>query len=631
MKFDRIVKKQTKTLTLVVVILLVLSLGISYAFYMKTSSNKTDQVVTSGTLEINYGSTNGYISNNSYPDILPMSDSEGLLQTGYTFTVKNNGNLPVAYQVYLYVNEAGYNQDSPEGTLLTDLSKLKYNLTTNSAQNTSSYRITDLASKEESGITKYKLKEEQVINSNQTNTHVLRLWLGEDIDSSLVGKYIYLKIEVQSYVNGQQQELAGDYHESILNGADPVLTSELVPVTIENDGTVKKADLDTNWYSYENKEWANAVILASGNEDNYKPGDTIEENKIESYFVWIPKYKYKLFHTTQADGYTTGQPETLGSDAKEIEIEFGLTNTTDSETECVTPMTSGGSGNCADGKFMTHPAFISMNTNGLWVAKFETTGTTSGITVKPNTTSLRNQTVKTFFELSYNYKQVNNAHNEELDPHMMKNTEWGAVSYLYHSKYGRCTNGVCEDIRINNNSSYLTGYAAVDGTDQSSYPGTYGTDASKTLTYNTSTGYKASTTGNITGVYDMSGGAHEYMASYRANTFGGSTFDATSIANYNSKYFDVYVENSGWTSHSKRILGDATGEMGPFYYYADGDTSVRQHNNWYADISYFVYSSSPWFGRGGSFSHGVLAGPFLFGHDTGGALGSLGFRLVLAP
>ena len=39
----------------------------------------------------------------------------------------------------------------------------------------------------------------------------------------------------------------------------------------------------------------------------------------------------------------------------------------------------------------------------------------------------------------------------------MKNTEWGAVAYLHHSKYGSHKN-----IRTNNNSSHLTGYAAIN-------------------------------------------------------------------------------------------------------------------------------------------------------------------------
>ncbi|MBE6161623.1 MAG: hypothetical protein E7158_05360 [Firmicutes bacterium] len=286
-------------------------------------------------------------------------------------------------------------------------------------------------------------------------------------------------------------------------------------------------------------------------------------------------------------------------------------------------MTSGATGNCADNKYMTHPAFISMNTNGLWVAKFETTGTTSALTVKPSQTSLRTQTVKAMFESAYNYKRTDNSH-------MMKNTEWGAVAYLYHSAYGRCTSGTCEDIRINNNSDYLTGYAAVDGTDQSTYPGTYGNDSSKTLAYNTTTGVKASTTGNITGIYDMSGGVHEYVSSYRTGTLGTSGFDSTIIANYNAKYFDVYGETTSNSDYSKRILGDATGEMGPFYDYTSG-TWTGHHNNWYSDYSSFIHSSSSWFSRGGGYNYGVLAGSFYFSYLTGGSANDIGFRLVLAP
>ena len=191
-------------------------------------------------------------------------------------------------------------------------------------------------------------------------------------------------------------------------------------------------------------------------------------------------------------------------------------------------------------------------------------------------------------------------------------------------------NGTCEDIRINNNSDYLTGYAAADGTNQSTYPGTYGTTSDVTLAYNTTTGVKASTTGNITGVYDMSGGAWEYMASYRDTTLGSSGFDASTITNYDSKYFDVYSNSSNDYDYSKRILGDATGEMGPFYDYTTG-TWTGHYNNWYADYSYFVYSSYPWFVRGGYYYYGVLAGPFGFAYDTGGSDSYFGFHLVLAP
>ncbi len=205
---------------------------------------------------------------------------------------------------------------------------------------------------------------------------------------------------------------------------------------------------------------------------------------------------------------------------------------------------------------------------------------------------------------------------------MMKNTEWGAVAYLIHSKYG-----INDEIRINNNSNYLTGYAAADGTNQSSYPGVFGTAESVTLPYNTKTGYKATTTGNITGVYDMSGGAWEYMAAY--SELGKSGLTAAELSTY-EKYFDIYPSNSSKSTWNYRILGDAIGEMGPFYYYAVGNGGQVYSNKWYYDLSHFIVSSYPWFGRGGSFDSGVSAGQFNFNNYTGAIYFHVSTRLVLA-
>ena len=223
------------------------------------------------------------------------------------------------------------------------------------------------------------------------------------------------------------------------------------------------------------------------------------------------------------------------------------------------------------------------------------------------------------FDASYNYKRDN-------DSHMMKNTEWGAVAYLSHSKYG-----INKEININNNSSNLTGYSAVEGTDQSKYFGTYGTDSSVTLLYNTPTGFKASTTGNITGIYDMSGGIWEYTASYVNEKYAdsGYTFDLITSYTNGEKYFDKYNSSSTITNYNNRILGDATGELGPFYLYEDGDEYLRNHNGWYDDLSQFVDSSSPWFFRGGARHNGILASQFSFSRGTGGNHSDIGFRVVL--
>ena len=116
------------------------------------------------------------------------------------------------------------------------------------------------------------------------------------------------------------------YSETILNGTDPVLEDPLIAVVIENDGTVKRADLTSEWYNYENKEWANVIILTDESTNtNYNSGDTIPEDAIESYFVWIPKYRYQLWDLGLYDSLTSIDT----SKVHEIPIIFGDYNTSD--------------------------------------------------------------------------------------------------------------------------------------------------------------------------------------------------------------------------------------------------------------------------------------------------------------
>jgi hypothetical protein len=263
---------------------------------------------------------------------------------------------------------------------------------------------------------------------------------------------------------------------------------------------------------------------------------------------------------------------------------------------------------------MTHPAFINSGTTGLWIGKFETgydgatttkeaqvkTDDSTKIIVKPNVYSWRSNSVYNFFMAAYNY-------NRNLVSHMIKNTEWGAVAYLSHSEYG--ING---EVWINNNSNYVTGCVGNSAT-----AGEYDGCANA---YNTTIGYNGSTTGNITGIYDMSGGAWEYVAGYLDDSSVLRDFSSTALIAY-AKYLDVYNSEGTITSYNYRILGDATGEMGPFYSY---------ENNWYSDWSYFVNSSGPWFRRGGIYHYRTVAGQFYFS-NYGGAQHFNSTRLVLSP
>ena len=568
----------------------------------------------------------------------PLSDEEGKELSPFQFRIKNTCNVGVDYNVNIEVLEESTMEAKNIAAKLDEEDKVLL---------TEEHQVDKIETEA------YEVKEAYTIYKGTldpftSKEHEVRLWMDESADNDSQNKIFKAKV----VISGVSNEIA-IYTEELLNGADPVLDEkgELVPVKIGNNGEVTKADVAQEWYSYEKKEWANAVILNdSGKEKVYGYGEEIPEDVIESYFVWIPKYRYKI--------------QTLGASSqgneKAFEIEFGLDNTINSAEECETPMNedrtqglSGESGTCQVGKLMTHPAFISFDVNGLWVGKFET-GSKSGklsseqtynvnnVVIKPNQYSYVWLNASNYYLLSYNYKR-------ELDSHMMKNTEWGAVAYLTQSIYGRCTeqDGIttCENVMINNNSNFVTGYASIAGnTTTVSQAITPGNDGAKTVNYFNNKSILASTTGNYTGIYDMNGGSGEYMMSPLSNqngqlisgpdssansgfngqyTSGGSKTNGVAFPS-EKKYYDVYkygTTSNDTTAYSRRILGDATAETA----------------GWYGSRKDMSDSGYPWFGRGtyascGTQNYCLTPAIFTMGYVYGFSNhGNIASRIVLAP
>ena len=277
--------------------------------------------------------------------------------------------------------------------------------------------------------------------------------------------------------------------------------------------------------------------------------------------------------------------------------------------------------------YMTHPAFIfgEKELTGIWYAKFEITGTlttpctdtscdVSQVTIKPGLTSLTNQTISSFFYMAKSM-QLNNGNifgfsSSSGDIHMSKNSEWGSVAYLSQSKYGKYGNpnyeGTNKEIYQNKSSSYITGSS--NGT-----PSTGTTN--EQVTYDTpNTGYGASTTGTIYGVYDMSGGAYEYIMGNYNNTIGSySGFSKMPEL----KYYDLYTTEDAFTACDGGIC----------YGHALSETS-----NWYVDHTVFVYSGSPWMTRGGNYHSYADAGVFNFYNNSSGSAGSsFSARFTITP
>ncbi len=388
----------------------------------------------------------------------------------------------------------------------------------------------------------------------------------------------------------------------------------------------------SGWSNYNGKEWANIKTTGGGN---------------DCYWVWIPRYAYKV----------PTKPTTDKPTAETIEVKFlqGTSNKPIGETAEITNTTP------TPGTWVVHPAFTNEgngglgNLTGIWVAKYEASsssvsettvntdlnGTGGGqntnlqVRVKPNVTSWRGINVNGMFDVCQNLtktvtidgEQIKNslADTTNLDSHMMKNTEWGAVAYLSRSVYGM-------NDEVWNNPYYndSTNYSPITGLcgNESNGKDNATTNMSNTVKYNEIGGGNASTTGNVYGVYDMAGGAWEYVAGiYKgttSNNLGNNTNRSNLWDSSNSKYVDQYTETTGSQSTyygNTNKYGDAVYETS-----SSGTSNTR---SWDSSISHFPVSSNPVFVRGGHAVSGSIAGVFAFGNHTGGAYTYNSFRPVV--
>ena len=454
---------------------------------------------------------------------------------------------------------------------------------------------------------------------------------------------------------------------------EPILDNSMIPIYYDEDENVwKKADStnqDRNyeWYDYCEKKWANSVTVSSSNRATYlnaSPGTEIPMEDILTMQVWIPRYKYKVWNYN-SDGTKISSPQ-------EIEIVFEEGTNSTGEITCSDNIQGeDGDGTseicklkstnieCTDStcnnKYYTHPAFTfgSEEIEGFWVGKFEMSilethvcftfpsndncnRTDIAPLALPDKKTYRYARVSSF---EANIMKMNDENNQygfsvNTDTHMIKNMEWGAVAYLSHSKYGTCTNGECHEVGINNNSNYITGCGAVAGSESST----------TCNSYNTENGMKASTTGNIYGIYDMSGGSSEYvmgnivspdgvtmLSGYEINAnsgYRGVVYDSGKYTNYtglllypDSKYYDKYSFGTNANQRQRSKLGDGIKEI---YNYAE--------YGWYDDYSYIATNIYSWIHRGGRYGAESNAGVFISNNNYyGSSYEYVSSRFIIMP
>ena len=465
----------------------------------------------------------------------------------------------------------------------------------------------------------------------------------------------------------------------------PVLKQGMTPVKFEVNEkdtskmkTVETTTDDKEWYNYKNKKWANAKT-----EDG-------------SLWVWIPRYAYRIIPPKNDDAERKGTTEIVFltglTDSYVDEQGKTHTDTKRCKTEDDVIDTTTG--------YTVHPAFTdesSINYRnggwdselyGIWVAKFEAAYATSSnvpankinvsssINYSQSTVYAPKEVVQTenssatsdwwakarnhvdgvygdkkttikyptFQGSSYSMNYIN--HNDafllaqkmtdkqniyglsssDTDSHMIKNSEWGAASYLSKSQYGLGSQDIMVNtMKFNDNTNNVYAGTGYNNQDKA------WNDMSITETSS------ASTTGNIYGIYDMSGGTWERVAAFVNNgnetlsNFGSSVIKGGATS---TKYATVYAsgETSSTTTEDARSEANYNAyENKKIYGDAVYETSIKgtENSSWYSDYSLFPEGGGPFSGRGGSLWDGGYAGFFCFNHLYGGSGCNHGFRAVL--
>ena len=599
------IKNNKKVFIISIAIILLFLIGVAFAYLTTTIYGEKSYLVRAGSLELRLEEGNELTLEKQ----IPLEDSEGMKLNGFNFSLINEGKISTDYTIYLDDIELGVGETRMPDTAI------RYSLTKNDVVGNAS----DLSSM---GTNPNRVVDKGSVVASKRVNYNLKIWIDYDATTEEAsGKTFKAKLRVEAYQERPSKPNA------------PELDTNMIAVRY-NGSDFLKADGSTNsWYNYDKQEWANAVTVSSNTRDKYleaEVGTKIDMADIETMWVWIPRYSYSI-GSEDGTNYYGKQGDYLDSTPTvalpgEIDIKFVDKTTKDRGTAKY--LVSEGPNN-----WYTPDAFTFGNEelSGIWVGKFETSSsdpsavnggantTSLDPMIKPNVTSWRGITVSNIYKVGLKLSAVGNRYgfSEKMNSHAMRNDEWGAVAYLSQSRYGKLGNenfkGVNKEVYQNKSNSYITGCSyGAPSNGNTDYGCQYEYDNNiRTEEGIVGKGVGASTTGTIYGIYDMSGGAWEYVMGNYNDVSGNSGF--SNPLTIDSKYYNKYTNNDiSVACNGSECLSHGLSET----------------SGWYNDSYTTLRESNPWFVRGAYYGT-VNIGVFNFNHNAGIVNVRTSFRLVM--
>jgi len=180
MKVKDIIKKQTTIIAIAVVLVAITVIGVSYAIFFDVKKNTTNQVITAGTLQLTIADIKALQVSE------PVEQAVGLASTPVSYTVKNTGNLPASYHIYIYA----------DNTNTMELSKIKISTDGKTAKALTSITPTTIDSK-----TCYSIDSGSIAANTTGTTKKIRVWVDEDsLTDEITGKVVSLNMYIVTEV-----------------------------------------------------------------------------------------------------------------------------------------------------------------------------------------------------------------------------------------------------------------------------------------------------------------------------------------------------------------------------------------------------------------------------------------------
>ena len=603
-------KNKKKKYVIILVLLIVLVIGLSYAWLMTTLQGEKNVSILVDTidLELDESASEGIQLVNE----IPVYDEEGKKGEAYKFSITNKSRIDLYFSLSLIDDEELIsNCQTTDGSAceLLDTKDIRYEVKVGD----SSYTGT---------LSDSPVIYHGVIDASETLDCELRVWLNINAGNDVMGKAFLGKLQVFATQQVAEDKFIQDNEE--VN--EPKMDSNMIAVKHDGYNWVK-TDKTSGWYNYGRGIWANAVTVSSDKLAEYQSagvGTVIPMDDIETMWVWIPRYSYTI---TSEDGTNYyGKRGVYLSDSPtkalpgEIDIKFIGTDVKEKGTARYN--------NTEEPKNWYTPdafTFGDEELSGIWVGTFETSNTTQSTSnstapdpiIKPNVSSWRSINVSNIYNVGLKVSAEGNMYgfSTVMNSHAMRNDEWAAVAYLSQSAYGKLGNvnfiGVDKEVYQNiSNNEFITGCSSGAPSANGSYgcPYTYD-DNTRDESGVSGKGVGASTTGTIYGIYDMSGGAFEYVMGNFNDTIGGSGFSEP--LTLDSKYYNKYTSSTP----SEACNGSICLSHG-----------LSETAGWYESRQIMISVNYPWMIRSGIFDFGTN-----FYEDTGKASWGRSFRLVMSP